>query len=174
MYLGVTYHNASVFDPAKNMDELKKKLDTASPLLQPHHKFHVITSFICPTLIYQFQTTPLNKICTKYLSDTEINSPRMCAICPTWLPTAPPAPLTTTVSPGFGWHNSLKPNSQGIMNHHTYPDVLLESRLATYTTKFSGIFSNTSRLTVSSADPKLIMTTNGEFPSSSLKKNTNN
>lgn len=35
--------------------------------------------------------------------------PLIFAICPTREPTAPAAPLTTSVSPDFGLHNSRKP-----------------------------------------------------------------
>lgn len=35
--------------------------------------------------------------------------PFIFAICPTWQPTAPAAPVTITVWPGFGSHSSRKP-----------------------------------------------------------------
>ena len=73
-YLGVTYHSKTVFDPFTSMNKLKLKLDAlaSTPLLQPHQKFTVLCKFICPTLIYQFQTTPLNKIPAKFLSDADV------------------------------------------------------------------------------------------------------
>ncbi|KAJ4426007.1 hypothetical protein ANN_27634 [Periplaneta americana] len=73
-YLGVSYHTSTVFDAVKCMEKLKNKLDilASTPLLQHHQKYSVLCSYICPTLIYQFQTTPLNKIPAKFLSDADV------------------------------------------------------------------------------------------------------
>ena len=73
-YLGVSYHNATILDAANSIEELKNKLDrlASTPLLQPHQKYTVLCSFICPTLIYKFQTTPLKKLPAKFLSDADV------------------------------------------------------------------------------------------------------
>ncbi|KAJ4446033.1 hypothetical protein ANN_12719 [Periplaneta americana] len=73
-YLGVSYHTSTVFDALKCMEKLKNRLDilASTPLLQHHQKYSVLCSYICPTLIYQFKTTPLNKIPAKFLSDADV------------------------------------------------------------------------------------------------------
>ena len=73
-YLGVSFYDSTIFDSKRTMDNLRTKLDilTASPLLQPFQKFYVLCSAICPSLIYTFQTTPLQKIPSKFLADADI------------------------------------------------------------------------------------------------------
>ena len=69
-----TFHDETVFDPKEIMNDLKEKLDllSSSTLLQPYQKLCVISSFICPTLIYNFQNTPLKQIPSNFLKDTDI------------------------------------------------------------------------------------------------------
>ena len=72
--LGVNFHDTTVFDSKMVLSDFKTKLDrlASSQLLQPYQKFTVLNTFICPTLHYKFQTTPLNYIPAKYLSDADI------------------------------------------------------------------------------------------------------
>ncbi|KAJ4441002.1 hypothetical protein ANN_10851 [Periplaneta americana] len=67
-------NSTAVFDPRVTMDKLKQKLEAiaTSSLLQPYQKFLIISTFICPSLIYTFQTTPMKRISSKFLSDADI------------------------------------------------------------------------------------------------------
>ncbi|KAJ4440357.1 hypothetical protein ANN_08496 [Periplaneta americana] len=73
-YLGVTYNDESVFDSARTMEALRSQLErlTTSPLLQPYQKYNVASSFICPKLVYPFQTTPPYKLPVKFLKDVDL------------------------------------------------------------------------------------------------------
>ncbi|KAJ4439677.1 hypothetical protein ANN_07805 [Periplaneta americana] len=73
-YLGVTYNDETVFDSARTMEALRSQLEhlTTSPLLQSYHKYNVVSSFICPKLVYPFQTIPPDKLPVKFLKDVDI------------------------------------------------------------------------------------------------------
>ena len=73
-YLGVNFHNKTVFDCRKTSESLQSKLDSlaTTALLQPYQKFVILSSFICPTLTYSFLTTPSNRIPGKFLADADI------------------------------------------------------------------------------------------------------
>ena len=73
-YLGVTFNDETIFDSRKTMETLRSHLDllTSSPLLQPHQKFNVVSSFICPKLVYPFQTTSPDKIPARFLTDADL------------------------------------------------------------------------------------------------------
>ncbi|KAJ4432625.1 hypothetical protein ANN_21248 [Periplaneta americana] len=73
-YLGVTYNDETAFDSARTMEALRPQLErlTTSPLLQPYQKYNVVSSFICPKLVYPFQTTPPDKLPVKFLKDVDL------------------------------------------------------------------------------------------------------
>ncbi|KAJ4426991.1 hypothetical protein ANN_26790 [Periplaneta americana] len=72
-YLGVSYNDETVFNSARTMDVLLSQLErlTTSLLLQPYQKYNVVSSFICPKLVYSFQTTPPDKLPVKFLKDAD-------------------------------------------------------------------------------------------------------
>ncbi|KAJ4427416.1 hypothetical protein ANN_25038 [Periplaneta americana] len=72
-YLGLTYNDETVLDSARTMEALRSQLErlTTSPLLQ-HYQKYVVSSFICPKLVYPFQTTPPDKLPVKFLKDVDL------------------------------------------------------------------------------------------------------
>lgn len=70
-YLGVNFSNEITFKPVQGLQNKIEKL-ASSPLLQTDQKFIVINTVICPGLTYPFQTTKLQKIPKKFLTDTDI------------------------------------------------------------------------------------------------------
>ena len=72
-YLGLNFSNVSLFNSQMVLSDLKAKTDllVSSPLLHADQKFCILNSSICPSLIYTFQTTPLNKIPERFLDDAD-------------------------------------------------------------------------------------------------------
>ncbi|KAJ4430493.1 hypothetical protein ANN_22709 [Periplaneta americana] len=72
-YLGITYQDSSIFDLTMVMKKLHTQLDilTSSSLLKADKKFTVLSSSICPSLIYPYITSEFNKIPTEFLQDAD-------------------------------------------------------------------------------------------------------
>ena len=72
-YLGLTFADVMIFDSCKILTKLKNKLDMlcSSPWLHPDQKFSILSSSICPILMYNFICIPSEKIPARFLQDAD-------------------------------------------------------------------------------------------------------